>query len=48
MLELRVLFNTVETNYEFKPLYFPLEGHTFWIFERGKVHELHFDAKQWH
>jgi hypothetical protein len=38
----------METNYECKPSYFPLEGHTLWIFEGGKVFELHSDPKEWH
>jgi hypothetical protein len=38
----------METNYEFKPLYFPLDGHTLWIFEGGKVPKLHSNPKEWH
>lgn len=32
---------------EFNPPYIRLEGHTFWIFEGGKIIKLFFNPKEW-
>jgi hypothetical protein len=32
---------------EFNPPYIPLEGHTFWIFEGGKIIKLCLNPKEW-
>jgi hypothetical protein len=43
----RVIFKDVGSKMcEFNPPYLPPKGHFLWVFERGKVLELHLDPKE--
>ncbi len=48
MVEARVILRDARSRTcEFNPPYLLLEGHTLWVFEGGKILELHLGPKEW-
>ncbi len=48
MAKAKVIFKDVGSKMcEFNPPYLPPKGHFLWVFEGGKILELHLDPKEW-